>query len=250
MENGRYVESVLILMKKVSPMRKVACSLIPLLAFLLSIPSASAQEKKYRFEFFGGASYPIKEEFEITYPQSTTPIQGTQRFSLGVQGGIRFGLEGARHWGQDYTYSYGQNPGKLETPYGQFSYTSRFHHASTTVLFYPWTYNTHQVSPYVAAGIGAMWSTLKHDAVSEAIDPLRAGLGPLKTETVCAFHAGGGLRFRLSERLGMRIDLRDTMSRTLRWGLPETSDDPNATVLPVNGVFHQISGSFGVVIHF
>jgi len=48
----------------------------------------------------------------------------------------------------------------------------------------------------------------------------------------------------------MRIDLRDTMSRTLRWGLPETSDDPNATVLPVNGVFHQISGSFGVVIHF
>ena len=250
LENSRYVDCALILMKKVNPMRKMACSLIPLLAFLLSIPSASAQEKKYRFEFFGGASNPIKEDFEITYPQSSTPIRGIQKFTLGVQGGVRFGIDGHGRWGQDYTYSYGQNPGRLETTYGRFSYTNRFHHASTSILFYPWTYNTHRVYPYVAAGLGAMWSSLKQGAISEAIDPLRAGLGPLKSETVFAFHAGGGLRFRLSDRFGMRIDLRDTMSRTLRYGLPKTSEDPNATVLPVNGVLHQISASFGVVIHF
>jgi len=219
------------------------------LALLVLIPLASAQERKYRFEFFGGAGYPLEKEFVISYPQSTIPIQGSHQFSTGGQGGVRFGLDGHRYWGQDYSYSYSQNLGEIRTPYGGFSFTNRFHQASTTILFYPWTYNN-AISPYLDAGLGAMWASVKQSAVAEATDPLRAGLGTLKSETLFAFHAGGGVRFRLSNRFGIRLDVRDTMSRALRYGLPKTSSDPNQPVLPVSGVFHQLSGTIGIVVHF
>jgi len=40
------------------------------------------------------------------------------------------------------------------------------------------------------------------------------------------------------------------MSRCPRFGLPEKSDNPNATVFPASGIFHQIEASFGFVFYF
>ncbi len=158
-------------------MRKMARILLPIFATVLLIPLAQAQEKKYRFEFFGGASYPIKESFEISSPQSVLPIKGEHKFSAGGLGGVRFGIDGARRWGQDYEYSYGQNASRIETGYGKFAFTNRIHQASTSILFYPWTLDRPAVFPYVDFGLGAKWVTLKQDALNEALDPLRVGLG-------------------------------------------------------------------------
>jgi hypothetical protein len=212
--------------------------------------SARGQEKKYRFEFFGGVSLPMDKDFKIGYPQSDIPIEGTHEFSPGGHGGVRFGIDGARYWGQDYAYSYGANASRIVTPYGRFAFTNRFHQASSNILFYPLSLQRRWCFPYLTAGLGATFNVITQNTITDALDPLTAGIGPMKSETFFAFNTGTGVRFRLSERLGLRIDARDYMSRALRYGLPKASTDPNQSVLPVSGVFHQFAGTVGLVIHF
>ncbi len=231
-------------------MRKLVRILLASLAFMLLIPHAQSAEKKYRFEFFGGVSYPIEKTFVIGAPQAVVPIEGKQTFSWGGMGGVRFGIDGRRYWGQDYTYSYSQNATRLETDFGRFSFTNRVHQASTSVLFYPWSLERRRFFPYATAGVGATWVTVSQRAITESMNPLEAGFGPLKTEVIAAFHAGMGTRIRLNERFGLRLDARDYMSRALRYGLPQSSTDPTAVVLPVSGVFHQIALTFGLIVHF
>ncbi len=217
---------------------------------MLLSPLAQSAEKRYRFEFFGGASYPVRETFVIGAPQSSVPIDGKRIFSWGGMGGVRFGIDGRRHWGQDYSYSYGQNATRLETELSKFSFTNRVHQASTSILFYPRSLDRPTFFPYLTAGVGATWVSLTQRAVSESANPVLNPFGPLKSEVVAAFHAGVGARFRMSERLGLRLDARDYMSRALRYGLPQTSSDPNAYVLPLSGVFHQVCVTVGLVVHF
>lgn len=231
-------------------MRKMARVLIPLLVFVLLIPLAYAKEKKYRFELFGGGNLPVNKDFAVSYPQSVSPIKVTHEFSAGAQGGVRLGMDGHRYWGQDYSYTFSSNSSRIVTPYGRFSFTNRFHQASSNLLFYPWTLDRRQFFPYVTFGIGAIFAALPQRAISEALDPLQGGIGPIKSEVLFAWNAGAGVRIRLNERFSVRLDGRDYMSRALRYGLPKTSSDPNAAVLPASGVFHQLGLTFGLVIHF
>ncbi len=218
-------------------------------AFVLPV-SAGDKEKKYRFEFFGGVNRPLDKDFEIGYPQSDSIIRGTHDFSPGGQGGVRFGIDGARYWGQDYAYSYGANASKIVSSYGSFSFTNRFHQVSSNVLFYPWSLERRFCFPYLTSGLGATFVSLKQNTITQAMDPFASGIGALKSETVFAFNAGAGVRFRLSERFGVRIDGRDYMSRALRYGLPKSSSDPDSAAFPTSGVFHQFAGTVGIVIHF
>lgn len=231
-------------------MRKVVRILIPWLAFLAPFANAQNGEKKYRLEFFGGANLPLNKHFEIGSPQSNVTIKASQDFSVGPQGGMRFGIDGRKYWGQDYTYSFGTNSARFVSQYGRFSYRNQFHQANTSILFYPWSLNRHQVYPYVLAGLGATFVIVPQHDVAQSGNPFQPSVGPLKSETIFAFHAGFGVRFRLSERFGIRIDGRDYISRALRYGLPKTSSDPNTPVLPIAGVFHQLAGTFSFVVHF
>lgn len=231
-------------------MRKLVRILLPSLAFLLLIPFAQSAEKKYRFELFGGAGYPIRQTFLIGTPQAVFPINGKHSFSWGGMGGARLGIDGRRFWGQDYSYSYGQNATRLATDFGSFSFTNRVHQASTSLLFYPWSLQRRVFFPYLTAGGGVTWVTVTQRTITQSSNPLEGGFGPLKSERVFTFHGGLGTRIRLSERFGLRLDARDYMSRALRYGLPKTSTDPTAAVLPVGGVFHQVAVTFGLVIHF
>jgi opacity protein-like surface antigen len=142
-------------------------------------------------------------------------------FSAGGQAGVRFGIDGARYWGQDYAYSYGSNAGTITTSAGSFSFPTRFHQVSSNVLFYPWSLDRRQFFPYVTAGVGATFVIVNQDAITEG---LHAGMGPLKSETIFAFNAGAGVRIRLNDRVGLRLDWRDYMSRALRYGIQKSSE--------------------------
>ena len=65
-------------------MKTLARFLIPLTAVLIMTgPAFAESEYKYRFELFGAANIPRSKNFEITTPQSTYPMKGTQEFSTG-----------------------------------------------------------------------------------------------------------------------------------------------------------------------
>ena len=217
------------------------------LAFALPIAQAKEKENHYRFELFGGGSIPVDKDFEIGLPQSAVLTKGTHRFSAGAQGGARLGYDGSRYWGMDLAYSYGTNASKIVMPQTEFAFINRIHQASGNALFYPMRYDRGPVAPYLTAGVGATFVVLSHATLQEAA---LAGLGTLKSETIFAFNAGVGTRIRVNKRFGVRLDLRDYMSRALRYGLPKTSPSRTATVFPVGGVFHQIAGTLGLVFSF
>ena len=104
--------------------------------------------------------------------------------------------------------------------------------------------------PFVTAGVGAAFYRIPQKTVNQALDPSRAGLGKLRNQNAFSFNAGAGVAVRINSVWGVRFDVRDYMSRAVRYGLPKSSTDPSATVFPVGGIFHQIEVAIAFVYYF
>lgn len=235
-------------------MRKLASFCIPLALTIAFVMPCFAQTQ-YRLEFFGAGSKPFDKGFEITVPQSQVPMKGEQKFKWGARGGVRLGADFQKHWGQDFVYSYGTNPSDIVnyTTNANFAMTARTHQLSYNILWYPGNLGPvgkKGIFPYLSAGAGGTLYTLSQTTVNEALDPNRAGLGQLHNENVFAFNVGAGARFRINSVYGFRVDVRDYMSRAVRYGLPQESSDPKATVFPIGGICHTLEISFGFVYYF
>jgi len=235
-------------------MKKVALFFV-LLAVTMVFALPSYAEIQYRLEFFGAGTMPVNKNFEIGPPQSSVPMKCTQEFSFGARGGVRVGTDGKGHWGQDFIYSFGTNPTKIinHSNNSQFAFTSRVHQFAYNAIWYPVRSGSDSETgafPYVTVGVGGSFHILPQTAVNEALDPARGGLGQLHSENVFDFNAGGGVKFKINPRFGIRVDVRDYMSRAIRYGLPQSSSDPAATVFPISGVLHRIEASAAFVIYF
>jgi opacity protein-like surface antigen len=228
-------------------MRKYVLVLVIFVSLCILAASARAQTY-YRFEVYGSANVPRDKDFEIAMPQSTTPMKGEFQMSPGVRGGVRFGVDGLRHWGQDITYSYGINAAKIRVNQnGEFAFTSRTHQFAYNAVFYPARLNTSKAIPYITAGAGGTFFTLSQVSINQAF---AQGLGTLKNHVSFTFNVGGGVRVQFNDNVGIRFDVRDWMSHPPRYGIPESSTDPQTFVFPVNGVFQQIELSVGFVYCF
>ena len=214
---------------------------------LCILTSNAHAQTYYRVEAYGSANIPNDKEFEISLPQSTIPLEGKFQWSPGGRGGVRLGVDGLRHWGQDIIYSYGINATKINVnPNGEFAFTSRSHQFAYNAIFYP-ALNRSKVVPYVTAGAGGTIFTLSQETIDRA---LAEGLGQLKNHVSFTFNAGGGVRIQFNNNFGIRLDVRDWMSHPPRYGIPASSSDPQTFVFPVNGVFQQVEISFGLVYCF
>jgi outer membrane protein W len=228
-------------------MKRHAFLLIAFASLLIMAASANA-ETSYRFELYGSATIPIDKDFEIGLPQSTVPLDGEFEVSPGVRGGVRFGVDGLGHWGQDMWYSYGTNASKIVVDQnGDFSFMSRSHQFAYNVLLYPGGLSPKKFNPYVTAGAGGTIFTLSQKSVNEGMN---AGLGKLETHTSFTFNAGAGFFYRIKDSCSIRVDVRDHMSHPPRYGMLESSDDPAVSVFPVKGIFHQFEVSFALVFPF
>ncbi|MBM3790138.1 MAG: hypothetical protein FJW35_07270 [Acidobacteria bacterium] len=233
-------------------MKRIASFLVPLAAlYVLTLPAAA--QTQYRFEVFAGMTFPLDKDFEIGYPQASPPMQMTQEFSPGARGGVRLGVDGTGHWGMDLSYGYGANAAKVvnRTYNADFAFTPRIHQAAWNLLWYPGGLSVRPGTfPYLTAGIGGTIHTVTRGAVNQALDPAMAGIGRLRSVNTFAFNAGGGVRMRLRDRYGIRFDIRDYMTKGISWGLPKSSDDPNAVVFPAVGLQHQFEVSFAFIYYF
>ena len=232
-------------------MKNKARFLIPFAALLLASPAFA--QTKYRFEIYGSGNKPLKKHFEIGYPQSTVPMKGTYEFSVGARGGVRFGSDMWRHWGQDFVYSYGSNAARIvnQTNGAKLSFTPRSHEFAYNLLWYPGRLDPKKMaSPYLTGGVGTRFYVLSQTTMNAALDPGKLGLGQLSNETIFTYNAGGGIRFRMNDVYGFRIDFRDNMSQAPRFGLPQSSTDPSTVVFPVKGIMHQLEISFSFIYYF
>ncbi len=232
-------------------MKKVARFYPSLAIVLFMVAPAFAQDKnQYRFELFAAGNIPISKDFILGLPQFSPPLKGTHHYSAGARGGVRFGVDFKKHWGEDIIYSYGFNATKIinSTSNTEFPFNVWSHQIAFNVLWYPGGLDAKKkVFPYLTAGGGGTFFVISPETVDKG---MAAGLGQLRSENIFAFNAGGGLRMRMSKHAGLRIDARDYMSRAPRFGMPEHSSDPNALVFPASGVFHQVEASFAFVYYF
>jgi opacity protein-like surface antigen len=228
-------------------MKRHASCIIAFAGFLILAASAHA-ETTYRFELYGSGNFPIDKSFEVGPPQSTAILKGEHQFSPGVRGGVRFGVDGSGHWGQDISYSYGRNATKIVgIPNGDFAFTHRTHQFAYNAVLYPGGLQRgKKLYPYITAGAGGTIFTLAQSTINEGMN---RGMGKLETHTSFTFNVGGGARYQFGN-CGIRFDVRDWMSHPPRYGIGAESNDPNAFVFPVNGVFQQIEFSIGFVYQF
>lgn len=229
---------------------KTMARFYPSLAVLIFMAVPAFSQTQYRFEVFGAGSVPLNKEFLVGLPQFSPPMKGKDEYSAGVRGGIRVGADFEKYWGEDIIYSYGSNASKIvnSTSGAQFPFTVRSHQIAFNALWYPAGIGENsRVSPYLTAGGGATFYVITPETVNAALE---SGLGKLRSENIFAFNAGGGLRVRLNRHAGLRLDARDYMSRTPRFGMPENSNDPAAMVFPASGVFHHPEASFAFVYFF
>jgi hypothetical protein len=223
-------------------------------AALLLLAAPVMAQNQWRIEFFGAGTVPVDKKYEVSAPQSTSPLYGKQDYGTGVGGGVRLGVDGRGHWGQDIAYSFSSNSCRIvnDTTGVAFPFHTGIHQVHINALWYPTGLSGEDqtVFPYLTAGVGASFHTLSQGAVNEASDPGRAGIGELQNDYIFAFNAGGGVRFRINKVYGFRIDFKDYMSKPVRYGLPKESSNPAATVFPVRGTFHILEVSFAFVYYF
>jgi opacity protein-like surface antigen len=234
-------------------MRGRLTSAIVLVCLCLSLSIAAYAEEDYELNVFGGGSWYTKKPYEIAFPQSAAPLSGEFRLDRAVRAGFRFGVYTRGHWSEEFLYSYEPNKAhilRLSAPSNSTSLPIQVHNYGVTALYYLSEDEHHSVRPFLSIGVGGTLYRLTNEAEAFARDPLRANLPGIKNSNELALHYGVGVKTRVSNWLGFRGDIRGFLTKAPSFGLPTESNDPNATVLPVNGALHNAEATAGLVFYF
>ena len=103
--------------------------------------------------------------------------------------------------------------------------------------------------PFVTAGPGATWYV-----PSESLDNSVTGSlplwSPLKTKYGPAFIYGGGIKYNATRNIGLRFDVRGTLTQGRYFGLPEFAGEQGAIYSPHHGVENAMAVTAGLIFHF
>jgi hypothetical protein len=231
--------------------KKFVQGLIVTVALCLSATAGRAQDKLI-FVMGGGSSL---DDFR-SFMEGFVPY--SSEYAAGGMGtvGVEVPLKRSKVFGLEGSYGFGQNNLKLTdlntSPVTVKSYGLRTNRVSADLVAHaPTTYRG--ARPYVALGVEydrfSPTSSASSLATTEgfAFEPT-AKLGSQGTGGV---NFGGGLDWRSSSKLGLRIDVRDHITGSNTFGLP-TSEPSTAGLpwFPATGHAHDIVYSIGIVYRF
>jgi outer membrane protein OmpA-like peptidoglycan-associated protein len=168
----------------------------------------------------------------------------------GTAGG-RVAYNFSRHLGLEFGYNFMINNVRLITPIapGLPSYTFG------NQIQYPWldlVFNLKprgaRVQPYVSAGAGgAVFNpTAKAKSQAKNLDPIFHS-GNLNDNLQVAVNYGGGVKFHISEHLGLRFDARGFLSRNPTFGLPNYNN--GGIYIPGKQHLNGFQGTIGLVLY-
>jgi hypothetical protein len=226
-----------------------------MLGFCLILSNNAFAQLKDNIElnFFGAGSVYTANNYEISFPQSTTPIPGRLRFENKVRGGVRLGVYTRGHWGQEFYYSFEPNNAQM-TQNGagarNVNLKMGIHNYGVNALYYFQRIEEHAIRPFLSAGVGGAFYDLSASTTASARDPQRINLPDLDNSNELTFNYGIGFKTRSSGPIGVRADFRGFISRSPSFGLARQSDDPTATVLPATGALHNGEFSIGFIVYF
>jgi len=203
---------------------------------------------------FGGGSFFSSKDFQISFPQSTTPVQGEFRLNHAEWlAGVRVGVYTRGHWSEEFFYSYQPNKVHLDRvtpPTVSTVLPIQVHNYGITALYYFSENEDHTVRPFLSIGVGGVLYRLTNESEAFAHDPLRGDLLDMHNSNEFALNYGIGIKTRTKNWVGFRADVRGFLGRTPNFGIPRQSPDPTVTVFPVSGVLSNAEASAGLVFYF
>jgi hypothetical protein len=238
-------------------MRRRLAGVTLILGFLIAMAAPASAQLKDNVEvnLYGGGSWYTGSNFEVSFPQSPTPIQG--RFELDsprLFGGARLGVYTRGHWGQEFFYSYEPTEARFSrvtAPASTLAFNIQVHKYGATGLYYFQESEERRARAFASIGLGGTLYRPTSEAQAYLRDPLRGNTPDIDSSNELVMHYGLGLKTtRAAGPVGVRFDVRGFLGATPQFGLASTSDDPNATVFPSNGFFHNAEATVGVIFYF
>jgi hypothetical protein len=231
--------------------KKLVRGLILTVALCLSAIAGRAQDKRL-FLMAGGSSLDDSRSFtELYIPYSTEYATG----GIGTVG-VELPLKKSKVFGLEGSYGFGQNNLRLSdlnvSPVTITSYGMRINRVSADLVARPqMTYRS--ARPYIVVGVeyDRFSPTSRASTLATTEGFAAEPTAKLGSQSSGGVNFGGGLDFRGASRLGLRIDVRDHIIGSNRFGLP--SSEPSTTGLPwfpATGHAHDIVYSIGIVYRF
>src|SRR5215467_9670349 len=199
----------------------------------------------------GHASYSDKK-FVIGAPQSATPINGAMDLSDGKMYEARVNFYNSKRLGSEvlYGYQYGGVTFKRTTaPASTFGVPLQVHTIMLDVLYYPFTDLNATWRPFVFFGGGATIYRPSSGGQRSARDPLQGNFDTFFETSRGIGIVGVGVKRPITKSIGFRADAGVELSKVPTFGLPESSAQVSATVLPVGGTVHSTRASVGIILN-
>jgi opacity protein-like surface antigen len=228
--------------------KKFVQGLIVALALCLSTTTGHAQG--YRFFIMGSDSvFTDNRSFTEGYLPYTSGYADGGKVTAGIEAPFYniFGIEGSYGFGSNNLEITNQNT----TPWTALGYGVRDNRFSADIVGHV---------PGVWRGIRAYGVVgLEYDVFSptNAAETLAKTQGfafspsaTLSSQGKAGFNAGGGIDYKVTSRVDLRIDARYHSFGSPTFGLPQAATSVTSAFFPVGGPAHDIEYSIGLVYRF
>src|SRR6266446_1855943 len=205
---------------------------------------------------FGAAAQPLNAQSKDFTPTifDLDPFGGYQWYhggrvqdlQDGVLGGIRITWDFHKYFGLETGLTYGKDDVRLLTPqstFVKFDVNSLQLAANPVIHFAP---RGARLRPFLTAGPAAMWYRPHSRSINVSSPAFTYPLAP-KVEPALIY--GGGFKFRFTDVIGIRFDLRGLWSKAAHYNLPTTPTGPLNIYSPKNFTEEAFQVTAGLMIH-
>jgi hypothetical protein len=190
--------------------------------------------------------------FTVGAPQSATPIKGSMDLSSGKMYEARINFYSRKKIGSEVLYGYqygGVTFNRNTLPASSFSVPLQVHTITLDVLYYPFGEMKSGWKPFVTFGGGAIIFRPSSGGQRAARDPLQGNFDTFFESSRGTGMVGGGVKKAITKSIGFRADASAWITKVPTFGLPESSAQVSATVLPVGGVVRNVRASAGIIFY-
>jgi opacity protein-like surface antigen len=231
--------------------KKVVQGLIVTMAFCLSTTTVRAQSD--RFFIMGGASSFTDRRVFGEGPNSSIPYGSRYASGGKVIAGVEVPLN--KILGVEGSFGFGQN--NLEI--ANFNYTiapilgygvRTFRFSADIVGHIPGSWRGVRVYGVMGPDFDIFSPTSKAQTEAETEGFAFAPSAKLASEGHPGFNGGGGIEYKVTSKVDLRIDVREHVTGSPRFGLPTAATTTSAAYFPVGGPAYDLEYCLGLVYRF
>jgi len=231
--------------------RNVFLAMSFLIALAGSVSAQGLNVKSVELSLSVGGTNSSKTPFTIGAPQTSIPITGDMKLNSGKIYEARINFYNSKHIGSEFLYGYqysGVSFVRNSPTQASINFPLQVHTLNLNLLYYPLT-EASAWRPFVSIGGGAVIYRPSTGAQASAKDPLQGNFDTFFESSRGSGSVGGGVKHPISRSVGFRGDAGLVLTKVPTFGLPTTSTQANATVLPVSGLAHSVRASVGIILY-